>query len=397
MKSPVPQNARESETNGVSVPVPVSTPAPGKRIASLFRRRFRIPTYEIGGGWIPHPASDRSKLRPRVFGRDSVGPIWNHVMSIRAQPLRVGLGIPPQITTIGGMMMLIAVIALYAWCVRATTPDHAALPILLAFVVGCPTIGGPLLVKSRQLIKADPNFEPIDPDSDRMPQLVAESISRTVPTLEGLDFDCRGSFRHGLWPKCQRRTSRCSRIPRRVGLPSSSPFSPRRALVRQVVTVLAFRSEFTDGTWLITANSVVASLFPQSARRREGSFPSPGSRTRVGCTKSMRRAWSTTPPTAFPRPRTPRNRSNSSGNPLCAGTAFRRGRIRLPRRGSRGLSIHVASATLGAWKLTWPIKPIRQWLRRRRRSTFFANSARSTSGRWRKGGKCSRTFSGLCS
>ena len=123
-------------------------------------------------------------------------------MSIEAKPsARWPSGFPRQAMTIGGMMTFIALIAFYAWCFRAMTRDQAALPILLAFVVGFPVIGAPLLVKSKQWIKADPDFEPIGPDSDLMPQLVAESIARTVAELEGLGFDCRGSFRKaGLSP-----------------------------------------------------------------------------------------------------------------------------------------------------------------------------------------------------
>ncbi len=289
-------------------------------------------------------------------------------MSIEAKPsAHRPSGFPRQAMTIGGMMTFIALIAFYAWCFRAMTRDQAVLPILLAFVVGFPVIGAPLLVKSKQWIKADPEFEPIDPDSDLMPQLVAESIARTVPELEGLGFDCRGSFRKaGLSPNANAYVTLFEDPESRRTAQLFTVFAAS-GLARQVVTVLAFRTEFTDGTCLMTGNSGVASLFPRSARIREGSFSCP---------------WVRNPNRLYQIHEASVAHYVSDGIPTPQGTSdpveFLRESVRREHAHfvevgyvyldeDRGVYRYTwKGATLGAWKLIWPIKPIRQWLRRRK-------------------------------
>jgi hypothetical protein len=267
---------------------------------------------------------------------------------------------------IGGMMILIAVIAFYAWCFRAVNQGQAVLPVLLAFAVGYPMIGGPLLVKSRQSIKADPNFEPIDRDSDLMPQLVAETISRTLPAFERMGFDCRGSFRMASVTNANGYVTlfedpKARRTAKLLTVFAASGF------VRQVATSLTFRSEFTDGTWLITGNSAVASLFPQSTRCREGSFSFPWIQDPNGLYQIHEASVAHFASDGIPAPQ-------DTSDPLeflreSVGREHQHfvevGYVYLDE--ARGVYRYTwKGATLGAWKLIWPIKPIRQWLRRRK-------------------------------
>lgn len=294
-------------------------------------------------------------------------------MSIQAKPsARRPSGFPRQFMTIGGMMAAIALIAFYAWCLRAMTQGQAVLPILLTFAVGYPMIGGPLLLKSRQWIKADPDFEPIDPGSDLMPQLVADSIARTVPELEGLGFECRGSFR--LMASIPNGNTYVTLFGDPEAQRTAQLFTVFAAsgFARNVVTVLAFRSEFSDGTWLITGNSGIASLFPESGHSREGtcSFPwiqDPNRLYRIHEASVAHYApdgipvpQDTSDPLEFLRESLRREYAHF----LAVGYVYldeARGVYRFNWKG----------ATLGAWKLTWPIKPIRHRLLRRKAIRFL--------------------------
>ncbi|MHB1558230.1 MAG: hypothetical protein ACYC61_12280 [Isosphaeraceae bacterium] len=288
-------------------------------------------------------------------------------MSIQTKPsTRRPSGFPRQAMTIGGMMMIIAVIAFYAWCIQAATQGQSILPLLLGFAVGYPAIAGPLVVKSKQWITADPGFDPIDPNSDLMPQLVSDSIARTVPDLEGLGFEWRGTFSHlGAVANANAYVTLFEDPKARRTAQLFTVFGAS-ALSRQVVTVLVFRSEFTDGTWLATGNSGVPSLFPRSDRIRKGTGSFPWIQDPYRLYQVHEASVAHYASDAIPAPQ-------DTSDPLeFLRESVRRehahfvevGYVKLDER--RGVYRYTwKGAILGAWKLTWPIKPIRLWLRRR--------------------------------
>lgn len=287
-------------------------------------------------------------------------------MSIQTKPsARRPSGFPSQAMTIGGMMMFIAVVAFYAWCIQAATRGQAVLPLLVGVAVGYPFVAGPLLIKSQQWIKADPGFDPIDPDL--IPQLVSDSIERTVPDLEGLGFECRGTFSHLNAVKNANAYVTLFENPEAGQTAQLFTVFGASALSRQVVTVLAFRSEFTDGTWLATGNSGVAGLFPRSDRCREGtlSFPWIKDAYRLyqvheasvvhHASDGIPAPQDTSDPREFLRESSRREHAHF----------VEVGYVKLDE--ARGVYVYTwKGAILGAWKLTWPIKPIRLWLRRRK-------------------------------
>ena len=138
-------------------------------------------------------------------------------------------------------------------------------------------------------------------------------------------------------------------------------------LIRQVVTVLNFKTEFTDGT--STGHARIAGQ-PNCSRRSgsaRGRCPSPGSTTRGRCTRSTGRAWRITRPMASLARRTSGTRPNSCRPPAAeeiAGFA-EVGYLRLDEA-RRVYRYTWKGAILAVCKLTWPIKPIRQMLRRRK-------------------------------
>lgn len=288
-------------------------------------------------------------------------------MSIQAKPsTRRPSGFPRQAMTIGGMMMFIAVVAFYAWCIQAATRGQSILPLLLGFAVGYPAIAGPLVVKSKLRIKADPGFEPIDPDSDLMPQLVSDSIARTVPDLEGLGFEWRGSYSHlGAVTNTNAYVTLFEDPEARRTAQLFTVFGAS-ALTRQVVTVLAFRSEFTDGTWLATGNSGVPSLFPRSDRCREGTSSFPWIHDVYRLYQVHEASVAHYASDGIPAPQ-------DTSDPIeFLRESVRReyehfvevGYVKLDE--ARGVYRYTwKGAILAAWKLIWPIKPIRLWLRRR--------------------------------
>ncbi len=264
--------------------------------------------------------------------------------------------------TIGGLMTIIAVIAFYAWCLRSLTEGQNVLPIVLGLAIGYSVIAGPLIFKTGQWIKADPGFEPID--SALIPQRAADSIARTVPDLKGLGFECRGSF--SLMDSFKNANGYVTLF--------ENPEARRTAqlvtvfgasgLARQVVTILEFASEFTDGTSLTTGNSGVPSLFPRSDRVRKGSGSFSWIKDPYRLYQVHEASVAHYASDGIPAPR-------DTSDPLeFLRKSLRReiehfvgvGYVELDE--ARGVYRYTwKGAILGAWKLTWPIRPIRQWLR----------------------------------
>lgn len=288
-------------------------------------------------------------------------------MSIQTKPsTRRPSGFPRQATTIGGMMMFIAVVAFYAWCIQAATRGQAVLPLLVGIAIGYPFVAGPLVVKSRQWIKVDPGFDPIEPDSDQIPQLVSDSIARTVPDLKGLGFEWRGTFSHLNAVKNANAYVTLFENPEARRTAQLFTVFGASALSRQVVTVLAFRSAFTDGTRLLTKNSGVPSMFPRSDRVREGSGSFPWIKDAYRLYQVHEASVTRYASDGIPAPQDTSDPFEFLQESVRSEHAHfvEVGYVKLDE--ARGVYRYTwKGAILGAWKLTWPIKPIRLWLRRR--------------------------------
>jgi hypothetical protein len=145
----------------------------------------------------------------------------------------------------------------------------AALLVLLRWVVL------PIRVVARQRVTADAPINTFDPEAEEIPEPVRSSIRAQVPALESLGYAVLGHLHRGnpgvkgqsyvtLLVKSQaRQTARLFTV------------MVQNQHVRRVETSLMFRTDFTDGTRLITANTKTRTLVPSPARNREGSMSFP--------------------------------------------------------------------------------------------------------------------------
>jgi hypothetical protein len=268
--------------------------------------------------------------------------------------------------TLGALLLIVAMIALELWLFRVLHAERSLFLLLVTFL-GFAVFVIPIFVKGTHRHSNDPRFEPIDPDCEQVPLRVAESIAETVPKLEALGFRSLGHFRN-------------ERSVPNVGAYVSlfeNPGARRTAHpftvfgVRHVSTVLSFKTEFTDGTTLITANSRMPKVFP-SGLYREGSMSFP---------------WITDPGQLYQVHEASVVHYASDGIPITADildpveylrASSRRELARFAGAGyyrldeaSQVYRLTWMGAYLMSWKLLWPIKPIRQMLRRRKAASML--------------------------
>jgi hypothetical protein len=274
--------------------------------------------------------------------------------------------------TIAGLMVITAFVAVELWLLRESTVRELSLHMVLAMVVCYIVLVAPLIIKGWYRHVAEPRFEPIDPRSEQVPLRVEESITETVPELEALGFRSLGHFRSersvpnvasfvSLFdhPR-ERRTAQLFTV-----FGASGP-------IRKVSTVLAFKTEFTDGTWLITGNDQIPSVFPPS-QRREGSMSFP---------------WVTHPARLYEIHRASVAHYASDGIPAETDiqdpieflrSTSQRELARFAEVGYYRLDearqvyrLTWKGAYLMTWKLMWPINRIRQMLRRRKAARMLS-------------------------
>ncbi len=274
-------------------------------------------------------------------------------------------GFKRQSMTIAGLMMTVAVVAFYAWLFRTILRPRASPLLFLPIFVGLYVIWAPLQIKWKHWLGADPHYEPIDADSDQVPLRVAESIEETAGRVEALGFRPLGLF------LSDRTTANGASYIYLFENPEARCISQlftifvASGVVRQVTTVLNFRTEFTDGTSLITANSRIAKLFPP-VRMREGSMSFPWIDAPRSLYEIHRASVAHYAADGVPREtdiRDPADFLRASGRREIAGFA-EVGYMRLDEA-RRVYRYTWKGAILGFCKLTWPIKPIRLMLRRR--------------------------------
>jgi hypothetical protein len=268
--------------------------------------------------------------------------------------------------TIAGLMVIVAIVAISVWFFRTSLSQEWSLPALLAIAAGYFLVVPPILVKSKRGISDDPQYEPVAPSSDQVPQRVADTLAEAIPGLEALGYLCRGHYRsQGTVPNAASYVSLFENPQARRTAQLFTVFVAT-GLVRQVSTVMNFKTEFSDGTALTTGNSRVAGAFPPVRLRRGSmSFPwitDPGELYEIHAASVAHYAADGIPvepgiqdPAEFLR--------TSSWREMAKFAEVGYMRLDEERRIYR---YTWKGAFLMAWKLSWPIRSIRQWLRRRK-------------------------------
>ncbi len=289
-------------------------------------------------------------------------------MSTRTTPSAGPAPTRPRMT-IGDLMVIVAVVAFYAWLLRALVSRELTLVPCLSMLLVVMTLGlfrALLNIKRICWYRDDPGYEPIDPCSDQISPQAARDIATTVPRLEALGFRSLGHFHNA---------DSVSNLTQYVSLFENDRSQRTAQRITTVVGVgptrelrpfLAFLTEFTDGTCLITDNSENSIIYPPLFFRR-GSMCFP---------------WVSDPRRLY--------EIHEASVAYYAGDCIPSGpriqdpaeylradqRRMLARIAEAGLLLHHATRPVylltfrGAfrvtWLHTWPIKPIWRGLRRRR-------------------------------
>ncbi len=272
-------------------------------------------------------------------------------------------------STVGGLIALVFVVAMLMALLRS--PHESKLPtllILVACVVGIPWIIGPITLKNSHWMSLDARPDPFDPESDDVPPAARDAVLGVVPRLEAIGFHSLGHFRlDGTIPNItayitlleNRSARRGARILTTIVAKSPNP------IFSGGVTSLIFTTHFSDGTRLVTGNNLLGRLQP-SPRNRHGSRSFPWIRDPfrlhdIHAACLARYASDGIPVAAMisePVDHLRTTRDDELAEMVEAGHYYldeSRGQYRLTWKG----------AILGAWMLLWPVKPIRQALRRR--------------------------------
>jgi hypothetical protein len=266
--------------------------------------------------------------------------------------------------TIAGLMMIVALVAFYVWVFRESV-RHAVSPLwFLAIAVVFGLVCVLIQIKWTQWISADPDYAPIDAASDQVPLRVAESIAEMAPRVEALGFRSLGLFRSARTTANGAAYISLFENPGARCIAQFFTVFVATGPIRRVVTILHFKTAFTDGTALGTSNNTVLGFFP-AVRSREGSmaFPWIGDpRTLYEIHEASVAHYAADGIPCETDIRDPAAFLRSSGRDEIAKYA-EVGYLRLdePRRVYR---YTWKGAILGVCKLTWPVKPIRKMLRR---------------------------------
>lgn len=182
------------------------------------------------------------------------------------RPRTGGAAVKPRPATIAGLIWLVLVVAVGLWLLRPS--QNSPIVLLLGMVIVIPWIMG-IAVLRRHWTTSDPHFVPFNPLFDEAPEQVAGSIAAIVPEMEALGFQNRGHFQvtrsvsNGdiyvtLFENCRQR--QYAKLWTTVIWAGET----RRA----AETTLAFFTEFTDGTMLVTSNNRTRPLTPAHSRSR---------------------------------------------------------------------------------------------------------------------------------
>ena len=235
-----------------------------------------------------------------------------------------------------------------------------ALPVLLLAIIG------PATLKLGHWYSPDPQVELINSLIDETPNEFVSAVRRTDRPLEALGFRLAGDLRvSNAIPGATTFVALFENVKGKQIAQVVTAIAVN-AHVRKSVTLIAFTTEFNDKTKLTTSNSVHLAVIP-FVRLREGSqsFPSiksphrlfeihQASVARFG-SDAARLPRSIDDPAEFLR----RAMRADTDTFLDTGYYYEDPKYGIYRPTWRG-------ACLMAWKSTWPVKPIRALIKKRR-------------------------------
>jgi hypothetical protein len=181
----------------------------------------------------------------------------------------------PKPPMIGRLMWPIFIAAILLWFYRQPRFGAPPLFVLLAAAVGVRWIVPPFKLKRIHWTTADPNYEPLDLQSEQAPRLVTESVAAISPQLESLGFMNRGHFRiSNSVPNAGAHVTLFENRQSRQYAKLSSVFIMAGGVRTVKTTSLGFFTDFDDGLTLVTANNKTRPLTPR-IRTHEGSLAVP--------------------------------------------------------------------------------------------------------------------------
>jgi hypothetical protein len=263
-------------------------------------------------------------------------------------------------------MSVILVIAVYLALLRSDFISINNGATVVGMILVVPWLVAPLAIKSRQWSSPHPQFEEVDPLTVEEPEEFAESARELELAMADLGFRSLGHFRgtnHG--PRAESLVTLFAdesqkQIARWLFV------KVRTDLIRKATTTLVFTTDFTDGTKLATSNYLGPSGFPR-IRMRDGSgaFPRVRGPRRLYdvhqaclarfCSDAIRLLPSTKEPVEYLLQSLQQEQAKLAE----AGYYYLDEKHDVYRLTWKG-------AYLMGWKLLWPVKPIREMIRRSR-------------------------------
>jgi hypothetical protein len=269
----------------------------------------------------------------------------------------------PRTRTIGWLMLLISFTAIYVFSSRPHARTIYTFATVIGIILVTPWLVVPIGIKRRQWSSQHPRIEAIDPLTVQDPHDFAESARELELAMADLGFRHLADFRvtqqvpgvealASLFAnESEKQTARWITSMVRVGPP------------RKSTAMLAFVTDFTDGTKLVTANNVLPSPFPR-VRVRESSLSYPTARgprrlyeihracLAHFCGDAIRRL----PPIKDPAAYFLESIREEQAKHVEAGYHY------LDEKRDLNL-LTWKGAYVMTWKLMWPIKPIRAMIR----------------------------------
>lgn len=282
---------------------------------------------------------------------------------VKDQPARAA-GHARKPMTIGGIMLAVLIVALYLalWRSRFIKSSASTISGLVVLFWASLVFG----IKQNQWLAADFIFEEIDLFDDRTPEPVRALLHEMGPQIEALRFTNLGLFlRRNQVPNAVSYVALFEHRPKRQ-IAEFAYIIARAPGVQKIVTTLFLTTEFTDETRLVTTNSRVPKLTP-NARLRKGSMSFPNVRDPArlhaihnACIAryagdAIRVEHDTSDPAEFLSDKSRKDVARMAET----GYFYLDEKNRLYRYSWKG-------AIMAVIKLTWPVKPVRACLRRRK-------------------------------
>jgi hypothetical protein len=281
-------------------------------------------------------------------------------------------------STLGGLMTWVLILSVFVlpWLrfwdgtvvgmIASLILGAATLVVWLVFVVVLAFVLSPLQLKLTHWVAAEHQFEPLDLDFEDVPEPFRAWSKSVEPQMQTLGFENLGHFRlAGSTPHVTTFVTLYENDPARQ-IAQFFTATAKRGFIRKSETVLAFVTEFIDGTRLVTANNRMLPITPQ-IRIREGSrsFPEIDDTRRLYAIHNASLAHFASdgirldPNVEDPAEYLKNEYRKETAKYVESGYYYLDEWRQVYRLTWKG-------AILGAWKSLWPVKPIRGWMRRSR-------------------------------